>query len=419
MSLRRALLPCLSFAVIGTLIACSPSDTDGSGGGAGGADVDQLENLPSPSLPSAMLSYAATLPESFLIPEVRGFDNTPPDNPVTDAGATLGRVLFYDRHLSIDGTVACATCHDQAHGFSDPKAKSVGVFEQETARHSMPLTNARFYQRKSFFWDERAASLEAQVLEPIQSEVEMGMTLDELEARLSKTAYYAPLFEAAFGDPEVSRARIAKALAQFIRSIVSYRSRWDAAVAEVESIEGDLPGFSAKENRGKEIFFGQHDPNTRGLCGTCHMMQNELAFAPPGPHPPFRNTAVFYMGITANNGLPGDTDPGVGAITEDPKDDGKFKSPSLRNVALRPPYMHDGRFETLAEVVEHYNSGMVAHPNLDPALRTGGPGAGGAEPMRLNLGEDDKAALVAFLETLTDESIATDARFSDPFPKGE
>jgi cytochrome c peroxidase len=234
---------------------------------------------------------------------------------VTDAGATLGRVLFYDKRLSRNGSVACASCHQQSHGFSDPRPLSVGWDGRETGRHSMPVHDARFYARDRFFWDERTTTLEAQVLEPIQNELEMGMTLGEVEQRLAEADYYPPLFEAAFGDPAMTSERVALALAQFVRAMVPHQSRWDAAVAQVESIAGDLPGLSAEENRGKEIFFGQHDPSTRGLCGTCHLMQNELAFVPPGAPPPaLGNTAIFFMIAPANNGLDaaGEGDPGVG-----------------------------------------------------------------------------------------------------------
>jgi cytochrome c peroxidase len=426
----RTALSCLALGLTTSLLACAPdlgaSNAGGSGGagggvtstsdtGTGGSDPgDALSNLPAPQLPATTLSYAVKLPASFQTPVIHSFDDTPADDPTTDAGATLGRVLFYDRRLSVNGKVACASCHLQAHGFSDSRAKSLGFDGRETARHAMPVLDTRFYRRGKFFWDERAASLEEQVLAPIQNEVEMGMKLDTLESRLAKTGYYAPLFEAAFGDDGVTSERIARALAQFLRSMVSYQSRWDAALAQVDSIEGDLPGFSAAENRGKQIFFGQHDKSARGLCGTCHLMANELAFFPQGlPRPPVPNAAVFYMVAPANNGLIDDADEGVGAITGVATDKGKFKSPSLRNVALRPPYMHDGRFATLAEVVEHYNSGIAAHPNLDPALRQGVPNG---PPMKLGLSEEDKAALIAFLGTLTDDTLATDARLSDPFP---
>lgn len=251
---------------------------------------------------------------------------------------------------------------------------------------------------------------------PIQDSAEMGLTLDELVARVEDTDYYAPLFTAAFGDGEVTSERISLALAQFVRSIVSYRSAWDEGVAAVNGdIAQDFPNFTGAENRGKELFFGQHDADTRGLCGTCHLQANPLAFIPPGPGPtpPMDNTAIFFSVAPSNNGLIDDGDGGLGETTGLAADDGKFKSPSLRNVAQTGPYMHDGRFETLEEVVAHYNEGVEAHPNLDPALRD--PNMGGA-PLRLNLSIEDQDALVAFLLTLSDDTLASDERWSDPFP---
>jgi cytochrome c peroxidase len=378
----------------------------------GGADA--VADLPAPILPATPLSYDVELPASFDA-AVRAFDNTPADNPITDAGATLGRVLFFDRRLSQGGEVSCASCHKPAAGFSDDRAHSEGFAGEPTRRNSMPVMELRYYRRAAMFWDERASSLEAQALVPIESDIEMGMTLDALVARLAATDYYPPLFAAAFGDPAITSDRIAKALAQFERSIVSYRSPWDAGVAAAAGdVAADFPNFTAEQNRGKQIFFGQHDPSTRGLCGTCHLMANPLAFRPPGgpgPQPTFDNTAVFFMIKPASNGLFDDTDDGYGETTGVATDNGAFKVPSLRNVALTAPYMHDGRFATLADVVDYYDHGVGAHPNLDPALR----GAGGA-PLRLNLSAADRAALVAFLGTLTDPTVATEARWSDPFP---
>lgn len=400
-----------------------PNNTTGMTTGnntTGAAETDAeiqalLSTLPTPQLPASPPSFSAELPAHFRTATVQRFDNTPADNPITDAGAQLGRVLFYDKLLSKNGTVACASCHKADNGFSDALVKSRGFDGGDTRRHSMPIVNLRYYPRQRMFWDERAATLEEQVLKPIQDEVEMGLTLAQLEARVAAAPYYRELFRQAFGDEAVSSDRISRALAQFLRAIVSYDSKWDRAVATSTDISGDLSGFTAQENRGKEIFFGQHDPNTRGLCGTCHLRDNPLAFA-PGPGGPTRdNLAIFYTANPSNNGLLDETDDGVAESSANPADVGAFKSPSLRNIELRAPYMHDGRFATLDEVVEHYNSGVQAHPNLDPALRTGGPGAGGAQPIRLNLSTADKAALVAFLKTFTDRTVTTDPRFQSPF----
>jgi cytochrome c peroxidase len=339
-------------------------------------------------LPGTLANYAnPTLPPPFLQQPILGQDNTPANNPVTNAGATLGRVLFYDKRLSLNQTVSCSSCHQQANGFSDPRKFSVGFLGGQTGRNSMGLANARWYQRRAFFWDERAATLEAQVLQPIQNAVEMGMTLPALEARLTAEPYYQTLFTNAFGTPAVTSDRISRALAQFVRSIISTQTKFDAGVPVAFS------NFTAQENQGRQIFNGV------GNCTSCHGTDNFV----PGP-------------AINNNGLENPyVDKGVGALTGRPQDEGLFKVPSLRNIALTAPYMHDGRFATLEQVVEFYNSGVVNHPNLSPPLRIapGNPGAG--QPRRLNLTNAQKAALAAFLRTLTDNNLQTDQKFSDPF----
>ena len=337
------------------------------------------------ALPSIPDNYALpSLPAHFLAPQILAQDNTPAGNPVTDRGATLGRVLFYDKRLSTNNTTSCASCHQQEHGFSDPRQFSIGFLGGETGRNSMGLTNAKYYERGHFFWDERSQTLEEQVLEPIQNEVEMGLTLAELVAKVSAERYYAELFTSAFGDAVVNSERIALALAQFIRSIISTESKFDLGRSS------NFSNFSPEENQGRRIFNGQ------GRCDNCHGTDN---FVPDN---------VF------NNGLENPyTDPGIGAITRRQQDLGKFKVPSLRNIALTGPYMHDGRFTTLEQVVEFYDSQVVNHPNLAPQLRNNN------RPIRLNLSEAEKRALVAFLHTLTDPNLATDPKYSDPFNYGE
>lgn len=345
--------------------------------------------------PASPYNYAApVLPPGFSVPPIVGQDNTPRDNPTTDAGSALGRILFYDKRLSANQTVSCASCHQQAHGFSDPRRFSVGFEGGLTDRNSMGLSHARWYQRGAFFWDERAATLEAQVLQPIQNPVEMGMTLGGLTNRLSAEPFYTNLFTTTFGTPGVTANRIARALAQFVRSIVSVNFRYDQGVAT------GFSNFTAQENLGRQIFLGQVGTAT---CAACHGTDNFV----PGP-------------VINNNGLEFPiVDRGLGAITGNPADDGKFKAPSLRNIELTAPYMHDGRFATLEEVVEFYNSGVVNNPNLSPPLRNppGTPNAG--QPRRLNLSVPQKAALVAFLKTLTDPGLATDPKYSDPFNYGD
>jgi cytochrome c peroxidase len=344
-------------------------------------------------LPETPFNYSPPLPPHYLSPQARGQDNTPTTNPVSNAGAALGRVLFYDKRLSTNQTVSCSSCHQPQFGFSDARRFSIGFNGGLTGRNSMGLNNARYYARGRFFWDERAATLEDQVLQPIQNAVEMGMTLPALVTRLSAEPFYTNLFANAFGTPVVTTNRISRALAQFVRSIVSTQSKYDAGVGI------GFTNFTAQETLGRQIYLGQVGNAT---CVACH-----------GPD-------TFSAPNIFNNGLEFPyVDRGVGAITGRAQDDGLFKVPSLRNIGLTAPYMHDGRFTNLEEVVEFYNSGVVLNPNLPPPLRA--PPAPGQPPAprRLNLTNNQKAALVAFLRTLTDTNLTSDVRFSDPFNYGD
>lgn len=358
------------------------------------ARQDVLSTSESALLLSAVsFNYAApALPPAFLVQPILGQDNTPANNVTTDAGATLGRVLFYDKRLSTNQTIACASCHQREHGFSDPRRFSVGFAGGLTGRNSMGLSNARWYQRRHFFWDERANTLEDQVLQPIQNSVEMGMTLPALTNRLAAEPFYADLFTRAFGTPAISSDRISRALAQFVRSIISVQSKYDAGVTS------GFRNFTAQENLGRQIFLGQVGNAT---CAACHGTDNFV------PGPAINNNGLEFPFV----------DKGLGGITGRTQDEGLFKVPSLRNIELTAPYMHDGRFATLEQVVEFYNSGVVNNPNLSPPLRNPPGQPPGAR--RLNLTPAQKAALVAFLRTLTDPALATDAKFSDPFNYGQ
>lgn len=325
-------------------------------------------------------------------------DNTPDDNPTTDAGATLGRVLFYDTRLSGNDSVSCGSCHQQRHGFSDPRRYSVGFDGRTTRRHSMSLTNARYYTRGRFFWDERAETLESQVLAPVQDPVEMGTPLEGLVAKLEQIDYYPPLFQQAFGSPAITTDRVARALAQFVRALVSYRSPYDRARAAgppgSAAFEATLPELT---QLGHRLFVAEPGGGARAAgCARCHVGDAQISVSP-------RNIGL------ATPDLPQDVDQGA--------NDGRFKAPSLRNVAVRPPYMHDGRFATLREVIEHYDRQVEANPFLDMTLMdrrtavTGGP----VRPIRLELTEREIDALIAFLHSLTDDAFLADPRFSDPF----
>lgn len=346
------------------------------------------------NLPSTLFNYAnPSLPNHLTIPPIQAQDNTPADNPVTDAGSTLGRVLFYDKHMSVNNTVACASCHVQTDGFSDVNTFSIGFEGGLTGRNSMGLTNARYYPNGAFFWDERAATLEEQVLMPIQDHVEMGMTLEDLVAKLGQIDYYKSLFTDAFGDEEVTSDRISKALAQFVRSMVSYQSKYDIGRATLTAGQDvgttDFSNFTTQENLGKTIFF---DPAT-GSCAPCHGSEN------------------FVGNVARNNGLESTIiDEGVGGVTGNNNQVGLFKVNSLRNIELTAPYMHDGRFATLEEVVEHYSSGVQNTPNLSTPLRRPN-----GTVRQLNLTATQKSALVAFMKTLTDMNFIQDEKFSNPF----
>ncbi len=321
-------------------------------------------------------------------------DNMPADNPVTNYGARLGRVLFYDTSLSSNGDVACATCHDVDLSFTDGLRFSVGV-GGATRRTAMSLLNIRFYRSDRFFRDERAPSLEEQALMPIQDPLEMGLTLERLVSIVESKHYYPELFEDAFGDATVTPDRIARALAQFQRSIVTAGANYDRGRVQVDSPLDPFPNFTDEENLGKSLFM---DPGSRPVaCANCHISEAFVTRAP------------------ANNGLgPGlRPDAGIGEVTGNPEDEGKFKAPSLRNIAIWPPYMHDGRFGTLLEVVEHYSSGIQDHPNLHHLLRDEH-----GEPFQFSFTDEEKVALVRFLMTLTDFRVIDDRRYQNPFFRG-
>jgi cytochrome c peroxidase len=333
------------------------------------------------NLPATPFNYANIAQPLYLTaPNITGQINTPAGNAITDNGATLGRVLFYDKNLSVNNTISCASCHKQVNAFSDPVALSTGFNGGLTGRNSMGLTDAKYYPNGNFFWDQRAATLEIQTITPIQDHVEMGMTLTGLETKLKTLTYYPSLFTKAFGDAAITSNRVSLALSQFVRSIVSFQSKYDAgrltfSVPGPPPPNAPFPNFTAEENRGKDIFL-----SAQGGCAACH------------------GSETFTAPQEKNNGLDLATvDRGFGSVTSNIANDGLFKVTSLRNVELTAPYMHDGRFTTLEQVVEHYSTGVKNHPNLSAQLKL------------------PNAALVAFLKTLTDQTIKTEEKYSNPF----
>jgi len=324
-------------------------------------------------LPETPYDYAGDqFPDHFQ--DVLGFDNTPLNNPVTDDGATLGRVLFYDTKLSINNTVSCGTCHEQSKAFSDGLVKSPGFAGNLSDRNTLSIINPRF--STTLTWTGQNISIEEQVLQPIGNHLEMGLeNLDHLAAKLQNVDYYPALFEKAFGSTEITHEMISRALAQFLRSMECSQAKYD------QGFNNDFANFTALEKMGLDLFNAPENG-----CANCHRSVN------------------FYYGNESNIGLAMDyTDEGAG--------NGQFRIPSLRNVGITDPYMHDGSMATLEEVVEHYNSEVEPHPYLDWRLKDQSTG----DPKKLNLTETQKRAMVAFLKTLTDENFITDPKWSNPF----
>ena len=324
---------------------------------------------------------------------------------IDDAKATLGRVLFYDKALSANEQVSCASCHDQALAFSDDQAFSKGFAGQLTKRNSLSLASTPNFessyngeannvlgipgQQAFFFWDERAHTIAEQSKLTLEDDIEMGVNIHELANKLEGIDYYRVLFKKAYGTETVSPEQITEALEEFINSFVSVQSRFDEGLNKQFSPFDNFSNFTAQENLGKALFT-QH-------CGSCHS-------------PDFSS----LVASTANNGLDLEyEDQGIGDLTGFAEQNGQFKIPFLRNIALTAPYMHDGRFQTLEEVINHYSEGIQDHPNLDFRLRQ--DFLADEAPVRMNFSEEKKAALVAFLHTLTDYDFVQDERYSDPF----
>ena len=316
--------------------------------------------------------------------------NIPPDNALTQQGVELGRMLFFEKKLSLDGSQSCASCHNQKDGFSDTLQFSVGVEMLEGKRQAMPIFNMGWHSNE-FFWDGRAQFLREQSLEPIEDPLEMNETLENVIAKLNEAQIYKDQFTRAFGSEEITAEKMSLAMEQFMLSIVSYDSKYDQFLA-------GLTELSESEERGRILFeteFNPFFPDMSGAdCAHCHGGAN------------FENDQ--YM----NNGLDVDADfidLGREIATGNIADRAKFKVPSLRNIAVTQPYMHDGRFNTLEEVIEHYDLHMKQSSTLDPALIQVIDNGG------LHLTDQDKLDLVNFLKTLTDQTFLNNPEYSDPF----
>ena len=350
--------------------------------------------------PSALENYAAQGKPAYVNKDNSGA------NAITDKTASLGRVLFYDKNLSTNNTIACASCHKQEFAFGDTATASLGVENGRTVRHSMRLINMRYAVEAKFFWNERAASLEAQTTMPIVDHLEMGFsgqtgrgTITSLITKLNGIGYYKELFKLAYGDAAITEARMQTALAQFVRSIQSFDSKYDVGRAQAPNDAAPFPNFTAQENAGKNLFLtppifnGASERIGGGLgCNACHQAP-EFDIDPN----------------TRNNGF-------IGVIGSNQTDLDNTRSPSLRDIlnaagVANTPFMHTAASATIRQVLNHYNS-IAANPrntNLDARLKPNNIG------QNLQMTPDEINSMVAFLRTLTGKDVYTNKKWGNPF----
>lgn len=329
------------------------------------------------------------IPTPYQFPKLVMFPPMPisDQNQVTEEGVDLGRHLFYDPILSADSTMSCASCHRQESAFADGSVQfSKGINGHLQPRNTMPLFNLAWYA--AFFWDGKASSIEAQVFHPVRTQTEMNLDWTIAEKRIQNSDFYQKKFNAAFDKQPIDSTLIAFAIAQFERTLISHNSKYDSALRR-EVI------FTYDEHKGLELVTDQ----TKGDCLHCH---------------PIDGSALGTTGRFSNNGLDNFTsleaypDKGRAAITGNPKNVGQFKIPSLRNLLLTAPYMHDGRFETLEEVLDFYSEGVQPSFNIDSKM-------GLAHQGGVQLTKIEKAQIIAFLHTLTDSTFIQNPKFSNPF----
>jgi len=348
------------------------------------------------NLPNQLLSY------DIVFPEHAPFGNF----SFNDDLVTLGRVLFYDTNLSLDRSVSCASCHKQALAFSDDVAFSKGIDNHITDRNSLALGSVISFQGYygsatfglvPFFWDNRASSANDQTEETLKNNKEMGMSDDLMVSRVKEQSFYEPLVNKAHNKTleTITSAEVISAIGAFVNALGSFNNKFDQAYDDFLSKDGnnvvdigtkDFAMFSPLENQGKNLYVAN--------CGACHGRQQ---------HGPDK--------ILGNNGLSAIySDKGIGALSSKDDEYGLFKVPTLRNVQLTAPYMHDGSIETLEQVIDHYSNGIANHPNLSAELQDEN-----GDAMKFNYSQEEKSALLAFLNTLTDTDYIVEERYSDPF----
>jgi cytochrome c peroxidase len=389
------------FLAIATLFSCNSNDSN------------EEEYVPIETYPNVLAAFGTNLDlenldnyANQIIPAYINKDNTA-GNIITDKGATLGRVLFYDKNLSLDNSIACASCHQQANAFGDSDVASTGV-NGLTTRHSMRIINSRFANEAKFFWDERALTLELQTTMPIKNHGEMGFSgtngdapFSALLTKLGQIGYYKELFQFVYGSEEVTESKIQLALAQFVRSIQSFDSKYDAGRALAANDGQPFTNFTNQENQGKNLFQTPPVFDALGIrtgggigCVACHAAP-EFAIDPN----------------TLNNGIIGNLNaPGI--------DITNTRAPSLRDLVksdgtLNGPMMHTGVIASLQAAIGHYGTINLApgNTNLDPRLRPNGFG------QQLNLTAPEVNAVIAFLQTLSGTNVYTDTKWASPFPQ--
>ncbi len=339
-------------------------------------DLKDLTHIPYNPQP-----YQLNIPASFPRMDI------PVDNPLTVEGVKLGRFLFYDPILSIDNTISCSSCHLPEANFSDNRSFSIGVDGKKTTRSSMTLLNVGFNNR-GLFWDGRVITLEEQAALPIEDPNEMNNTWEEVIQRLSQHEFYPDMFRKAFGIQNtkgISKDLATKAIAQFERIMIS------SGKSKYDRVEMGLDVYTDLELLGRDLFFDDNQDVPDAECNHCHSV------------PLISANDYFNNGLDKSETLTEFKDLGRGAITGILADNGRFRTTSLRNIRFSAPYMHDGRFQTLEEVVDFYNAGGERAPNKDPLLRP------------LGLTEDHKKALIAFIETMSDVDFISNPDLQNPF----
>ena len=343
------------------LLSCSKDDSSNA----------STEYIPTP----LVLNIPPLFVQKILPPAI------PFTNPQTVEGVILGKKLFFDTILSADNSQSCASCHAPANAFTDASQFSDGIDGVFGNRNSMPIFNAAFNYDEKFFWDGRSFGLEQQALEPVENPIEMHNTWEQAVTDLQSNVDYPSLFQSAFGTAIITKELVAKAIAQFERTLISGNSKFDKHLSGTAIL-------TPQELNGFNVFMDE----TKGDCFHCHGSDNN----------PLWTDNIFH-----NNGLDAVfSDLGLGEVTGDPNDNGKFKSPSLRNLAFTAPYMHDGRFNTLEEVINHYSEGLQNSPTIDPLMKKVAEGG-------VQITAQEKADLKAFLLSLSDYEFINNPDFQN------